>query len=253
MIGHGEGQGGGFARPLIMQHIIPPAFQNGALDVTVKLTRPLEAAGRVPVHAGQVVHHVAAAHDQGALIAQGAQGAADGLVFLHGGAGIDAQLKDGDICLGVHAAQHRPGAVIDAPAVVCLSRRGQHRRRAAGGIGRACRRVDNAVQGIGKAVHVIDRPGVPGVHHPCAQRIPVGGDRDDAGRAGQALAQCLPDCGKFIVFNGIHGRTVPDEQNRHFAHSGTSIISSARRAPGARLCQPSSPSDWRCMFSTTIS
>ena len=75
------------------------------------------ASGSPAVDPAEVVHHVAAADDQHAALAQRRQPRAELEVVVERLVGVDAQLHDRDVGVreGVH--QHRPGAVVDAPAV----------------------------------------------------------------------------------------------------------------------------------------
>jgi len=63
------------------------------------------------------VHHVAAGHDQYALLAKRIEFRPEFQVIVQRLIGIDTELddRDGGVRKSVH--QHRPGAMIDAPAV----------------------------------------------------------------------------------------------------------------------------------------
>ena len=64
----------------------------------------------------QVVHHVPAAEYQDALGAQRAQTCAELVMEAGRFACVDAQLHDRHLRLRIQVAQHRPAAVIQAPA-----------------------------------------------------------------------------------------------------------------------------------------
>src|SRR5450759_4141120 len=79
---------------------------------------PVEAVvGELPVHPAEVVHDIAAGDDENAMLAQRRQLGAEFEVVVEALVGVDAQLhdRDGRVRKGVH--KHRPGAVVDAPAV----------------------------------------------------------------------------------------------------------------------------------------
>src|SRR5450759_685786 len=79
---------------------------------------PVEAVvGELPVHPAEVVHDIAAGDDENAMLAQRRQLGAEFEVVVEALVGVDAQLHDraGRVRKGVH--KHRPGAVVDAPAV----------------------------------------------------------------------------------------------------------------------------------------
>ena len=68
------------------------------------------------------MHHVAAAEQQDAVIAQRSQPGAEFVVEAGRLRRVDAQLHDRHIGLRIHVMQHRPGAVIEAPGVVGVDR-----------------------------------------------------------------------------------------------------------------------------------
>ena len=110
----------------------------------------------------QVVHDVAAADDQHAALAQRAPARRR----ARGGSrtacvGVDRQLHDGDVGVGEGVHEHRPGAVVDAPAVVVEAdprRLRRARRSPRPARGRPGAGYSHREQLVGEAVEVVDRP-----------------------------------------------------------------------------------------------
>ena len=75
------------------------------------------ASGRLQSIAREVVHDVAAADDQHASLAQRRQRGAELEVVVERLVGVDRELHDRDVGVGEGVHEHRPGAVVDAPAV----------------------------------------------------------------------------------------------------------------------------------------
>src|SRR5207237_7815554 len=73
--------------------------------------------GQVPAHPGQVVHDVAAGHDEDPATPQAGQPGAEVEVVVEVLVGVDGQLHDRDVGVGEGVHQDRPGAVVDAPGV----------------------------------------------------------------------------------------------------------------------------------------
>jgi hypothetical protein len=112
--GHGQavvgvgvegGEGGGIREHLFFGGLVEPLG-------------PVEAEIRgAPVHAPQVVHHVAAGHDEHATLAQRRQLGAQFEVEVQGLVGVDGKLHHRDRCVRERVHEDGPGAVVDAPAV----------------------------------------------------------------------------------------------------------------------------------------
>src|SRR3546814_5845221 len=79
----------------------------GIVESPIPIRRPI---GTAPVDATEVVHDVAAAHDQHALAAERREAGAEVEVVLERLQGVDRQLHDGNVGVGEHVSKHRPGA-----------------------------------------------------------------------------------------------------------------------------------------------
>ena len=121
----------------------------------VEAVRPAGRSRRTP----EVVHHVAAADDQHAALAQRREAGAELEVVVERLLGVDRQLHDRDVRVREHVAQHRPRAVIDAPAVDVEAdpRRLDDLGDLVGQFGQPGRRVLDVEQLLGEAVEVVDR------------------------------------------------------------------------------------------------
>jgi ketosteroid isomerase-like protein len=169
------------------------------------------------------VHHVAARGDEHATLAQRGQRRAERDVVGVGLGRVDRQLDDGDVGLGEHVGEHRPGAVVEAPAVVVLP--DPDRRRDLGHLGGELGRAGGGVlereQLVGEAVEVVDGPRALHGRHRGSVDVPVGRDHQD--RPGSAvlahdlLTHRLPRLGVGVVLQRVHRAAVPEEHRRHGA------------------------------------
>ena len=89
------------------------------------------------------------------------RGAERGMVGVRLG-GVDRELDHRDVGVWEHVGEHRPGAVVEAPAVVVEPDpdRVDELGDLGGQLGRAGRRVLEREQLVGKAVEVVDGAGV---------------------------------------------------------------------------------------------
>ena len=93
--------------------------RHDAAHVGVEALGPVEAAVAVrPVDPAQVVHHVAAAEDEDALLAQRRETRPQIEVVGQRRGRMDRQLNDRHVGRGEDVCQHRPRPVIEAPAVL---------------------------------------------------------------------------------------------------------------------------------------
>lgn len=192
--------------------------QHPGLGVLVEALRPVEAVvGQRPVHAAQVVHHVAARHDQHTAPAQWSEPGAELKVVVHRLVGVDAELDDGNrrVRKGVH--QHRPGAVVDSPAVDVrpdpgrvddvtdlLSQFGQSRRR-----------VLHVEQLLGKPVEVVNGPRSGHRGDGRGVDVPVGADHQDRAGTRHRGAEGSPRGGVPVDLEGVHRVAVAQERRGH--------------------------------------
>ena len=174
-----------------------------------------------PLYPPQVVHHVAAADDQHAFVAQRREARAEFVVVARRLAGIEAQLHDRHVRLREHMREHRPGAVVQPPALVLLyidwCNQLAHARREVRAAG--CR-VLKLKQLLREAAEVVN--GARPVHRGDgrAARHPVGGHREDRLRFRQYFAEPPPGVGVAVVLECVHRAAVAEEHGRHACRSG---------------------------------
>ena len=174
----------------------------------------------------QVVHHIAAAHNQHAAIAQGAQLLAQGVMLGRRAAVVHAQLHHGDRGVGEHGFEHAPRAVVQAPLVLVHAQRllvvwlvqiGRQLQGHGRGTGRGVLLVKQLLR---KTAKVVDGLGLGHAGEQCVPlREPVGRDAQHQLRAlylrEQFLPQLLPAAAIGVVFDGVHGAAVAQKQDRH--------------------------------------
>ena len=73
---------------------------------------------RIKVDPRQIMHQVAAAHDEYPFLPQGGQGPPQRVMFSRGKIDIQAQFQDRDIGRRNHMLQHRPSRMVDSPRAV---------------------------------------------------------------------------------------------------------------------------------------
>ena len=184
----------------------------------VEPVRPVEPA--VPprrVDAAEVVHHVAAADDGHPAVPQRGQLGAQLEVVVEGLHRVDRQLHDRDVRVRVHVGEHRPGAVVQPPAVHVLPDPGRlgDLLHLGGQLRRARRRVVQGEQVAGEPEEVVDGARAAHRGHRGRVDVPVRGDHQDGPRPGQRGAQRVPAAGVAVVFQGVGRAAVPDERGRH--------------------------------------
>ncbi len=188
----------------------------------VEALRPVVAAlVRIPVHPAQVVHHVAARHDEDALVEERREAGAEVDVVLDRLARIDRELDNGDVGIGEHVREHRPGAVVDAPAVdVHADPDGFGDLGDLLGEGRGPRRgVVEVEQGLREPVEVVDDPrgrhrgDDRGVH------VPVRRDAEHRPRACRGIGEGGPGLGVAVVLDRVHRVPMADEGGGHRRHA----------------------------------
>ena len=114
----------------------------------------------VPVDAPQVVHHVAAAHDEVALAAQWSQKLPYLVALARCDNTIDRELHDGNVGIGKHMHEWRPRAVVDAPSVVDHRAKLLDAEDSIAQLGTALDRIFHFVESTREAVHIVDLLGL---------------------------------------------------------------------------------------------
>ena len=248
------------------KHIVVARFECGG-DHGVETLRPVKG-GRLVVafHHAKVVHNVAAAGDQHALVAQGGEALGQVVMKARRLGAVYAELDDRNVGLRIDVAQHRPGAVIEAPFAFIgydVHRREQFAdARGEDGVARC--RVLHVKQRLWKAAEVMDGLGARHRRDRGAAGVPVRRDADNGARRCRALAQRIapdsPGVGEAVVTEGDHGAAVAEENGRLAVFSachctrllaGQWLESLARWPfPGDARAQPSSsaspPARWSC-------
>ena len=165
----------------------------------------------------QVVHEVAAPHDQHALVAQRRE-LLRGLEMPRGGLGlVDAELDDRNVRFGIDVHEHRPGAVIEAPAAIHRDVHGREQlrdaRRKLGGAGRGILHVVQLAAEIRRsrgwcAAVAIAVTAVAG-RYQCAET-----QRMARGRGSAAPIAAQPARPR-VLLDRVHRVAVAEEHRRH--------------------------------------
>ena len=164
----------------------------------------------------QVVHQVAATEDENAFLTQRRQ-SLGGLVVLGGILGfVDAQLHDRDVGLRKGMHEYGPGSVVQPPALVQLDRcRIQQLGDALRQLGRARRRVLDAIQLARKAAEIMNRSRALHGRHGHLRHVPMRRYAQDGARSREGRAEAAPPIGIRIAGEGVHRIAVLDEERRH--------------------------------------
>ena len=105
----------------------------------------------------EIVHEIAAADDEHALVPKWRQLPADLKMERRGLGLVDAELHDGNVGSRINVSQHGPCTVIEAPGIIELH--GQRRQKLlnpAGECGIARRRVLNLIEFLRKTAEVVN-------------------------------------------------------------------------------------------------
>src|SRR6267142_705223 len=185
-------------------------------NLLVEPDRPIEGLPAAAFHKTQVVHHVAAADDEGALVAQGSEPSAGVVVKSRALPAVDAQLNHRNVGLGVRVLEHRPGAVVEPPRFVQTDlERSEQLADPRRELRLSGRRVLNVEQRLGEAVEIVDRLGAAHRGHGGAFGVPVRRHAQDGLGSRNRLAEPPPDFRVLIVLQGVHRAAVPEEHHRH--------------------------------------
>ncbi len=122
----------------------------------VEIIGPRRAVRGSEIDAGEVVHDVAAADDEHALLPERREGLGQRVMPRGGLAAVEAELHYGDLRLRIHRQEYAPRAVIEATGFVEVRATGEHGGDAAGK-GRVARSwILDFVQGAGKTMEIVD-------------------------------------------------------------------------------------------------
>ena len=139
----------------------------------------------IPGHHPQVMHHIAAAHDQHAFFAQRGQFSGQLVVVGWWLLPVEAELNNRNISFGKKVFDHRPGTMIEAPMQIrlhlcCLNQFGAEgcQYRASG------RRVVHGVKFRRKAAKIVDCPGLIHGRHESTVCFPMCRNTEDGSRTG---------------------------------------------------------------------
>ncbi len=228
MVRFGDGEGGFGAHGDIVDQAGVVAGLDPARHLGVEAPGPRVRVQRTRIEQAQVVDDVAAAQDQDTLVAQTRQGLADLVMFGRAAAKVETELQHRDVGLGIEEFEDAPGPVIQAPAVQVgagaeggepgLQRLGQGRI--------AGRGVGDLIQGLRKAVEIMDCTRRFRGCYQHALGLPVRGNAEDGAGAGQPFAERGPGSRQVVVLQGVHRRAVADEKGGHSGGHGDG------RAPG---------------------
>ena len=183
----GMGQFGDVAELVEILQRCQIAALNVAADHAVKLNGPVIdlMAARAKLCRTQVVHQIAAAHNQHAMVAQRLELRPERKVLGCGAAVVHAQLHHGDSGRRKHRLQHAPAAVVQAP----FGHVQPHGRGPAGlrqrladllcGLRRTRCRVLLRKKGLRETAKVVNRLGVRHAREPITPREPMGRNAQD--------------------------------------------------------------------------
>ena len=136
--------------------------------------------------------------------------------------GVDRELHHRDVGVGEHVGEHRPGAVVEAPAVVDRARPDRApraRRPPAASSGRPGAGYSNGEQLLGEAVEVVDGPRPRHRRDGGGVDVPVRRHDEDRRRRAvvtdDLLADRAPRLGVLVELERVHRAAVPEEDRRH--------------------------------------
>ena len=197
------------------------AAHDCVFNLLIGLQRPIKTEGfgfvAVPFEQTQVVHDVAAAHDQHAFAAQNRQFFGQIVMRLRAFEMIQTQLHHGNIGVRVQMTNHRPCAMIQAPFVLVQTDWGaaDELLRRLSQSGAAGRRVLHVKQRLRKAAKIVDGTRIGHGGEPCAARFPVRGDAQNGVRFGHFACERANRTTKLGVGDGVHRAAVPQKQRGH--------------------------------------
>ena len=231
MLGRGHRQLRVRAQRLVVHQRFVVAPQHQFAHPRLETQRPVERLGRMPAPGigMQVVHDVAAADQQDALVAQRPQQPAQPVVERRRLRLVDGKLHHRHVGGGKHMAQHRPGAAVQSPRKIRAHlQRLQQFAHAAHQAGIAGRRVLHLEQLAREAAEIVDRARRRRRGDRGAGQVPVRRHRQHRARPRQALAERRPASAPVVVLQRVHRVAVPEEDRRHACVHGITCGSAGR-------------------------
>ena len=184
----------------------------------VESVRPVEATVlEVRIQHPEVVHDVAARDHEHVALAQRREARAQIEVVFERLHRVDRELHHRDVGSRERVAEHRPGAVVETPAVLVETR--PHRRDHFGDLlrerGVARRRVLHPEELLREAEEVVNGRRV--LHRGECRRVdvPMGRDHDDAAWPPDRCAERPPALRVAVVPECVHRCAVTQERSRH--------------------------------------
>ena len=160
--------------------------------------------------------HVPAGQDHHPVPAQRGQPGGEVDVVLQWLQGVDGELHDRDVGVGIHVREDGPRAVVDAPAVVVEPDplRCSDLRHLGGDLGCPRAGVLDREQLVGEPEEVVDRTRRLHGGDRGGVGVPVRGDAQDGARPGHGGAEPGPGLGVAVVRQGVHRVAVAHEHHR---------------------------------------
>lgn len=196
------------------------SFENEFVDGGPGLFRPAVGIAVdvqfVPRHQAEVVNDVAAAHDEDAAFAQRAEFGGERKVSGGIELGVETELHDRNIRIRVEVAQHRPGAVVEAPCVVVFD------EGFAGQIAHLLRkqripegRILHCIEFGREAPEIVDGARLRHSGHPGPAGFPMGRHAHDAPGTRNPCRHFPESPHEVIFLDGVHRTSVSEEEHRH--------------------------------------
>ncbi len=217
MIGRRDALVGGVPKIFVMYKRCKITVRNIFFGGVIKLQCPIKRFGIFfECDKPQVVHNVAAANNKHTFFAQGAELGRQGVVGFGAFGVVETHLKHRYIRIWKHMADHHPAAVVEPPVQIPAHVKAFHcLHGGAGVVGGAGAGVTQGVELGRKAVVVVD-----GFWRPCAVHVgavhkPVRRDAQNGIWPRQILPHRFPGAGEGVVFQGVGGGAVADEEHGH--------------------------------------
>ena len=213
------------------------ASEHQVADLGVEPLGPIEPSlAPAEVEHRQVVDDVAAGDDEHAVVTQWCEALTKLEVVRRRLAGIDRELHDRNVSVGVQVTEHAPCSVIQPPAIVIEPdpHRVDDASQALGQLWVTRRRILEREQLRWEAEEVVDRARCGHRRHCGRVDEPVGRDAQDRPRPPErpidGPAELVPALGVSVVFERVHWAPVPDEHRRHPRRRGHATKPTSGRA-----------------------
>src|SRR2546421_2205911 len=211
--------------------------------VSVERLRPRRSCGLSTLPAGervaQIVSHVAAAQDEHTLLAQRRKGLSDGEMPRRRKAAIDAELDYRHVRVRAHVLEDGPGTMVEPPVRPQRSAPADQLRDLPREIHAAGCWIALLIELGWEPAEVVDGARVLVAGHERPWDVPVRGDAQDGLRLREHPAELLEAAAPLVVVDGIHRRSMADEQDRHSLHDLESDAAGAGALPEARVARAS--------------